>query len=498
MKWGEALVCYILLNDCDNNRMDCFFRKESSLENFQFLKLRTGFINIQIKRFPGHKDDSTKMHMNIKDVSQKELNQLISEAKIPTIVSALDHASAEHQCKIFNLLSASKAEKVFIYLEPVSQAHIIQKLEKRKALAILEKMEPDDRARLFKELPDKIADRFLKRLSFKERHATALLLEYPEETAGRIMSPFFISLRSSMSVEQALEKIRQEGEDAETIYVLPVVDDNSLLKGIVELDRLVMSNPDEHIADLMSKEVKSFSAYEDQEKVARFIQSTDKLAVPIVDEEMHLMGIVTIDDAMDIMQQEETEDIILGGASEPLRKPYLSVSIFRLMRVRVIWLLFLALAGTLTVNVLNAFEATLNEGIVLALFIPLLIGIGGNTGSQSATIIVRALAMDHVRIGDFIKVVARETAVGILLGMILGAVGYVFIWAVFQQNIALVVSLSVIAICTVAALTGSIMPILARIMHLDPAVVSTPFVSTVIDATGLLIYFMIARMILHL
>lgn len=438
------------------------------------------------------------MQTNIKDLSQKELNRLMAEARIPTIVSALDHASPERQSKLFNLLPLLKAEKVFSFLEPVNQARIIQELDGRKAHALLEKMEPDDRARLFEELPDEIVQRFLRRLSLKERRATSLLLKYPEETAGRIMSPFFIALSSAMTVGQALEKIRKEGDEAETIYVLPVVNDHGLLKGVIELDRLVMSNPEEDISHLMSTEVKSFSVYADQEDVARFIQSTDKLAVPVVDEENQLMGIVTIDDAMDIMQQEETEDIILGGASEPLRKPYFSVSVFRLVRIRVIWLMMLAFAGVLTVNVLNAFEATLSESIVLALFIPLLIGIGGNTGSQSATTIVRALAMDHVRINDFLKVAGRETAAGLLLGLVLGFIAYVLIWFIFQQNIALIVALSLIAICTVSALTGSLMPILAMLMRLDPAVVSAPFVATLIDATGLLIYFLIAGMILNL
>ncbi|MBI2784990.1 MAG: magnesium transporter, partial [Legionella longbeachae] len=211
-----------------------------------------------------------------------------------------------------------------------------------------------------------------------------------------------------------------------------------------------------------------------------------------------LVGIVTIDDAMDIMQQEETEDILRGGASEPLRKPYFSVSIFRLTKMRIIWLIFLAVAGALTVKVLNSFESILNQEILLALFIPLIIGIGGNTGSQSATVIVRALAMNQVQNNDVLRVAIRETTVGILLGLMLGLMAYFTISVLFKKELAMVVAFSLITICSIGALVGSLMPVLSRVFRLDPAVVSAPLVSTVIDAAGLLIYFMLAKIILKL
>ncbi|WP_165475076.1 magnesium transporter [Legionella yabuuchiae] len=437
------------------------------------------------------------MGINKKNLPEKELSRLLSEASVNSIVKEVDHSSPERRYQIFNLLPPQKADKVFSYLEPVSQADILNEIDKKKALAILEQMEPDDRARLFDELPSEKADRFLRRLSAKERRATSLLLQYSPETAGRIMSPFFIPLYPDMTVEKALEIVRKDGNEAETIYVLPVVNDDMILKGVVELEKLVMASPSSKISELMYKDMKSFSVNDDQEKVARYIQSTDWLAVPIVEEGKRLVGIVTIDDAMDIMEEEETEDIFRAGASGPLGKPYLSVPIFRLLQIRVVWLAFLAIAGTLTVNVLNTFESTLNEVIVLTLFIPLLIGIGGNTGSQSSTTIVRALAVEDVRVSDFLTIALRETSVGVLLGIALGAAAYVVVWYIFRQNIALIVALSLVAICTMAALTGSIMPILARILNLDPAVVSAPFVSTVIDASGLIIYFMIARTVLN-
>ncbi|MCC5792636.1 MAG: magnesium transporter [Legionellaceae bacterium] len=431
-----------------------------------------------------------------KQLWEHDLKSWLLKAKTQAIVQAIEQATADRPVELFNALPREKREDVFNFLESDSQAKIIQSIDNKKALFLMESMEPDDRARLFDALPAELADRFLRRLSAKERRATSLLLRYPLETAGRIMSPFFIALSSQWRVEEALEKIRQAGEEAETLYVLPVVDENMVLKGVVELDKLVLASPEKHIADLMHKDTKSFYVYDDQEKVARFIQSSDRLAVPIVEADHQLVGLVTMDDAMDIMQWEETEDIIRASASEPLRKPYFSVSVLQLMRVRVIWLLVLAVAGTLTVNVLHTFEATLSQEIVLALFVPLLIGIGGNTGAQSATTIVRALAMNHVFNSDFMRVALRETAVGMLLGIVLGFIAYVIIWVFFQQSVALIVALSLIAICSMATFTGSLMPILACVFKLDPAVVSSPLVATFIDAAGLLIYFLIARMVL--
>jgi magnesium transporter len=437
------------------------------------------------------------MKLSNKNLSNKDLKRLLLDASVTSIVKEIDHASPERSYLIFNLLPTNKADKVFNLIEPVSQANILKEIDTKKALVILEEMEPDDRARLFEELPEDKSSQLLKRLSAKERRATSLLLQYPAETAGRIMSPFFVSLRANMSVEQALTKVRAEGREAETIYMLPVVDDSYSLQGVVELEELVMATPNQLIENLMHKGAKCFSVNDDQEKVARYIQSTDALAVPIVEEPGRVVGIVTIDDAMDIMEDEETEDMFRAGASGTLGKPYLSVPVFRLLQIRVIWLAFLAIAGTLTVKVLNIFESTLNEVIVLSLFIPLLIGIGGNTGAQSATTIVRALAVEDVRVSDFFVIASREMLVGILLGLTLGTFAYIVVYFAFQQNIVLIVSLSLVAICTLAALTGSLMPILARVLNLDPAVVSAPFVSTIIDATGLLVYFLIAQMILQ-
>ena len=436
------------------------------------------------------------MDINQKNISDQQLNEWLIKHDASTIADELDHASDERRTQIFSLLPSEKTERIFSFIEPVNQAQLIQDMDSKKAVHILEQMEPDDRARLFEEMSTETAHRFLRRLSTKERCATSLLLKYPPETAGRIMSPFFVALKPEQTVEDALKIIKDSGQEAETIHVLPVVDSDMRLEGVVGLDKLVLANRNQYIKDLMYQKIKSFSVYDDQEKIARFIQSTDWLAVPIIEEDKRLAGIVTIDDAMDIMQEEETEDMFRGSASGPLGKPYLSVPVFRLMKIRVIWLSLLAVAGTLTVKVLSNFESTLNEVVALALFIPLLIGIGGNTGAQSATTIVRALAVNDIRVGDFMRVTLRETAVGIQLGLFLGIASYVIVSIIFEHNIALIVGLSLLSICSMATFTGSLMPILARVMNLDPAVVSGPFVSTIIDASGLLVYFSIAKTVM--
>ena len=270
------------------------------------------------------------------------------------------------------------------------------------------------------------------------------------------------------------------------------------LLGMVDLAEIALAAQDARIADLMTKEVPAVSASDDQEDVARLMKSADLLVVPVVEGEGRLVGVVTFDDAMEVLEFEEGEDFARTGGAEPIARPYLSVPITRLVRSRVIWLSVLAVAATLTVNVLNAFEETLDNVVSLALFIPLLIGIGGNTGAQSATTVVRALAVGDIRPGDVVKVALRETGTGLLMGSLIAVLAYAVVAVIFESDIALIVALTLVAICTLAALAGSLMPIAARVLSVDPAVVSAPFVTVTVDASGLLIYFLIAQTVLGL
>jgi magnesium transporter len=357
-------------------------------------------------------------------------------------------------------------------------------------------MAPDDRVRLFDAMPAAEATQKLAKLSPQERQLTAALLDFPAESAGRIMIPAFVALQPTHTVAEAMAEIRDRGRYVETIYVLPVTDDRGRPVGIVELGDLVLAPPEVRIGDLMETDVHAVRVDEDQEVVARLIQTADLLAVPVVDADGHLIGMVTVDDAIDVMAMEESEDLARTGGSEPLRRPYFSASIFRVARSRVVWLLMLALAATLTVNVLNAFEATIDQVVSLTLFIPLLIGTGGNAGAQAATTITRAIAMNEIRFSDFVSVILRELRVGVLLGAGLALLSFLPVWLFIDRPLALVVSLALVSITTLASLVGAMMPILARRVGVDPAAVSAPFVTTIVDATGLLVYFMIARAVL--
>jgi magnesium transporter len=412
------------------------------------------------------------------------------------IVDELYRLESNELAVAFRLLPKDIAIEVFENMDPSSQGQLMASLRNSQVLELIEKMDPDDRVRLLEELPAKLAKEVLEGLSPKERRLTSILLGYSEETVGRVMSPEFVALRATMATAQALDKIRKSGSDAETIYMLPVTDAFLILVGVVSLRDLVLAKPDTLVSDIMIKDVYSARVDEDQEKAARLVQEADLLALPITDMEGRLVGVLTVDDAMEILEYESTEDILLGGASKPLEMPYLSASVRILARTRALWLLVLILAAALSVNILNYFEQSLESVVTLALFIPLLIDTGGNIGSQSATLIVRAIAVNEVQFRDFFKVIFRELRVGILLGLMLGIMAVFPVSAIFDPKIALVLSLSLITICIISAVAGAILPLTAHRVGVDPAVVSAPIITTLVDSTGLIIYFLIANAVL--
>jgi magnesium transporter len=396
----------------------------------------------------------------------------------------------------FRFLPKDIALEVFESMDPSTQGQLIASLRDAHVLELIEKMDPDDRVRLLDELPAKLAKDVLEGLSPEERSLTSILLGYPEETVGRVMSPEFVALRAYMTVAQALDKIRRMGPDAETIYMLPVTDAYLMLVGVTSLRDLVLATPETLVSQIMITDVYSARADEDQEKAARLVQEANLIALPITDMEGRLVGVLTVDDAMEILEYESTEDIVLGGASKPLEMPYLSASVRILARTRALWLLVLIVAAAFSVNILNYFEQSLETVVTLALFIPLLIDTGGNVGSQSATLIVRAIAVNEVQFRDFFKVIFRELRVGILLGFMLCIIAFFPISIVFEPKIAIVLSLSLITICVISAVAGAILPLSAHHVGVDPAVVSAPIITTLVDSTGLIVYFLIANLVL--
>lgn len=435
----------------------------------------------------------------------ERLNDWLATAGTLEIAEELARLDPAERAIPFRLLPKDRALEVFEALDPVFQQELLEGLREEGVRQLFEEMDPDDRARLVDEMPAKVARRLLAGLSPHERALTSKLLGYPDNSAGRVMSPEVANLRANMTAAEALERLRRIGGSAETIYALPVTDDHRRLVGAMGLRDLVLADPGTKVGDLMDTDVYSARVDEDQEAVARLMLEADLLALPIVDAEGRLVGIVTVDDAMQILEEEQTEDVARAGGSEPLTHPYLSVSVLGIARSRVVWLLVLIVAATLTVNVLATFEDSLARVVALALFIPLVIGTGGNTGSQSATTITRALAVGEVRGTDVALVVLREVRVGFLLGAMLATIAFIpallFVnlrtaEGEFAQQVALVVSLTLLIVCTLATLVGSLLPLLARRLGFDPAVMSAPFITTLVDATGLVVYFLIAKVVL--
>lgn len=414
------------------------------------------------------------------------------------IAEELTRVDAARMALAFRLLPRDRALDVFETLDPPMQQEVLEGLRADRVRHLIEEMDPDDRARLLDEMPAMVAHRLLSQLSPNERRLTNVLLGYPAESAGRVMSPEFVSLRADMTVEEALFKVRRAGGAAETIYLLPVTDGARRLVGVMTLKQLVLADPAATVADLMTTDVHFARVTDDREVAARLIQEADLLALPVVDSEDRIVGVFTVDDAMEVIEAEGTEDIALQGAASPLGRPYLAASVFGLARARGLWLLILIVAATLTVNVLHLFESTLEQVVRLALFVPLLIGTGGNSGSQAAVAVIRAMAVDEVRFGDLPRVVWREARVGMTLGMMLAVVALAPVSLVFGFDIGLVVSLTLVVIVVWATFAGSMLPMLAQRVGVDPAVVSAPLISTLVDATGLVIYFLIARIVLGL
>ncbi|MGW5387399.1 magnesium transporter [Nocardia sp. NPDC003963] len=396
----------------------------------------------------------------------------------------------------FRLLDKDLALAVFEELEPVDQQQILQGLRDQSFRELVEGMAPDDRARMLREAPAKVAKKALAGLSPRERRMTAALLGYPEGSVGRFMSPEVVAIPGTLTVADALRTVRLKGGNAETVYTLPVVDAGRRLQGIVELRELVLTGPDTMVADLVVTEPAFVRATDSAEKAARLMRETNDINMPVVDSEDRLVGLLTIDDAVEVIEAADSEDVAKQAGSAPWEGHYMAAGVFQLARYRALWLMLLLVAATLTVSVTGFFEATLEQAAQLALFIPLLIGAGGNAGAQAATACVRAVAVGEVRGGDLFKVIWRECRVGLVLGTMLAVVGVVIGGLFVGPRVAVVVGVTLVLICAWAATIGGTMPLLAKRLRIDPAVVSAPMVTTLVDATGLIIYFTTAKLVL--
>ena len=450
-------------------------------------------------------------HNELRQLVRSQLESLLNEDKLEAakailvpvqpvdIAEAIEGLPESMQVIAFRLLSKAEAIEVYEYLSSDVQQALIQEFKRQEVLDIVDRMSPDDRAKMFDELPAKVVRRLLAQLSPKERQATAILLGYEEDTAGRIMTPEYISLKETLTVSETLARIRSLANASEVVYYLYVTDAHRRLTGVVSLKDLVISPAQKTLGEIMTREIVSVRTDTDKEEVARTIQRYDLIAVPVVDREERLVGVVTVDDVIDIIEQEATEDIYALGGVQSDGDNYFQTNLLTVARKRVVWLFVLLLTNTVTGAIISSQEDILRQVVILAAFIPLLTGTGGNVGAQSSTVVIRGLNTEEIKDMGAGKVIFREALAGILLGLILGTMAT--IWAYFLQGnlaVATSVGISLIAIALLASVAGSSLPFLFRSLGLDPALMSAPFITTAVDVLGVLIYFQIARTILGL
>jgi len=415
-------------------------------------------------------------------------------AEIAELISQLNH---EHRTLIFRLLRKDTAVEVFEHLDSMVQSEILSGFLDASVIGLVDAMSPDDRARLIDELPAVVVKMLRKRMTPEEWHTTSVLLGYKEYTAGRIMTPEFVDLQDHMTVSESLLRIKRIGKDRETIYYLYVIDDTRHLIGVISLKKVVLSESETMIMDIMNSEVVKVSTGDDQEHVAKVIQDYDFLAVPVVDKENRLVGIVTVDDIIDIIEEEATEDILKGSGIAAADKGYFASSFLSNLRRRVGWLVLLLMLNTLSGSIILGHKKLIEGLVVLSAFIPILIGSGGNAGAQSSTVVIRGLAVGEIDVAQALKIMFRELMLGFFLGLLLGTVAT--LWAFWLQGnwrVSFVVGMSFVFVITVATTFGTFLPFLIKKIGFDPALIATPLITTSIDVTALMIYFLIAGKLL--
>ena len=406
---------------------------------------------------------------------------------------------------VFRLLPKELAAEVFVELESDAQELLLQGFSSAELKEVLDELYLDDTVDIIEEMPASVVKRILKYSDPEMRRSINEILKYPEDSAGSIMTTEFVDLKRTMTVEDAFKRIRRTGPDKETINVCYVIDDKRRLLGIVSIRTLLLAEPDAVIEDIMETNLVSVSTLDDQEATAMALSKYDFLALPVVDTENRLVGIVTIDDAIDVLEEETTEDIELMAAMLPSDKPYLRTGVFETWRARTPWLLVLMLSATFTGIILTHFEGALMSCAILTSFVPMLSGTGGNSGTQASTAIIRALSLNEVRFSDCLRVLWKELRVSISCGVCLAVANFVKMMLVDRMllnnpdvtpMVALVVCLTLVCTVICAKLVGCSLPILAQKIGFDPAVMASPFISTIVDALSLLIYFRLASSIL--
>ena len=422
------------------------------------------------------------------------------------LATLLVRLPVEDQAIVFRILPRKTATTVFEYLNTHAQELLLKAMTQGDVAALLNDMAPDDRTHLLEELPATVTKQLLALLTNEERAIALSLLGYPDDSIGRLMTPDYVPVRADWTIERVLEHIRQYGQDSETLSAIYVVNQSGVLIDDIPIRNILLASPTTPVSDLMDNRFVALKAANDQETAIAVFQREDLTALPVIDSSGVLIGIVTVDDVLDVAEAEATEDIQKIGGLEALDNPFMEIPLSRMIRKRASWLVILFLGEMLTATAMGFFEAQIERAVVLALFVPLVISSGGNSGSQAATLVIRALALGEVGLRDWWRVMRREVLSGLALGSLLGTIGFlrIALWSTFFKaygehwvGVGLTVGLALVGIVLWGTLVGSMLPFLLRRIGLDPATSSAPFVATLVDVTGLIIYFSVAAIILR-
>ncbi len=440
----------------------------------------------------------------VKELLEKKqytkLRQMLSDKNTADIAVILEELPEEDLLKIFRILPKTMAADVFSYLEVDHQHELITSMSEKDAASIINNLMADDATDLLEEMPANIVKKILANASPDTRRDINHLLRYPEDSAGSIMTVEYVDLKETMTVEDAIERIRKVGVDSETINICYVLDAKRKLIGTVALRYLLISPSDAVIGEIMHEDVIFINTLMDQEEVARQFQKYDFTAMPVVDNEERLVGIITVDDIVDILQEEATEDIEKMAAIVPTDKPYMKTTVFETWKKRIPWLLLLMISATFTGSIITSFEDALSACVALTAYIPMLMDTGGNAGGQASVTIIRGLSLNEIEFKDAFRVLWKEARVAVLCGLTLAAANFLklLIFDHVAIAVATVVCLTLIAAVFIAKVIGCLLPMFAKKIGFDPAVMASPFITTIVDALSLLIYFSIATAVMHI
>ena len=453
--------------------------------------------------FVDHMEEIENMEEQIEELLKERkfaaLSKILKELN-PADVAALMHEMPEEDLPVvFRILPKELAAETFAELDGDVQEVLVKSFSDKELRAVMDELFVDDAVDMIEEMPANVVSKILRNTDADTRKAINAILKYPEDSAGSIMTVEYVYLRRDMTVQDAFRRIRQVGVDKETIYTCYVTENRKLI-GIVTVKDLLLAADDCRIEDIMDAHVIFVDAYEDKEVVAESFRKYDFLAMPVVDKEQRLVGIVTFDDAMDVIQEENTEDIEKMAAIVPTDKPYLKTGVFETWKKRIPWLMLLMVSATFTSSILNHFEDALATQAALIMFIPMLMDTGGNAGSQASVTIIRGLSLNEISMGDILKIIWKEIRVAAVCGVTLAVVsfGKVLLVDRVSMTVAVVVSITMMLTVIVSKIIGCTLPVLAKRIGFDPAVMASPFITTIVDALSLLVYFKVAGTILGL